>query len=150
MREYDEHQARPSEVIRVEARRGNENAVRVLLVLAAGFIGFVAGALLITSLNRAGKKDAAPAPPAIAGAKVPAKLHTIDFTFRYDIICSSDRTYRNCRILGFTGEKKRNSGGYFSEYENYLEQWLVLELPDGRKAYVPPHQIFAFEQTKGR
>ena len=99
-----------------------------------------------------------PVAPALAGQTVPAQLYKIDFTKRYDLICSGVGTsssgngtlvYHNCRILGFTGVSGKNAQPEYSSYNtDTFDKWVVLELPDKRHAFVPPNAIAAFEEAK--
>ena len=94
-----------------------------------------------------------PAAPALAGQTVPAQLFKIDFTKRYDLICSGSGNgalvYRNCRILGFTGGGVQAARPqYYSDDTDTFDKWVVLELPDLRHAFLPPSQIEAFEEAK--
>lgn len=93
-----------------------------------------------------------PEPPSVGGQPVPSKTFDVDFSKRYDLICSAQGgaplVYRDCRILGFTGEKSEASGSYGGK-NGYFESWLVLELPDRRLAYITPGEVRAFEETAG-
>lgn len=107
----------------------------------------------------------APRPPELGGQKVPAKLYEIRFDRRYDLFCSFYReeptVYRNCKILGFTGREEDSaqtgrgpgSGGYSgssgsASYDaKYFDHWLVLELADGRQAYIPANAVKYIEQA---
>src|SRR5207237_1388773 len=90
-------------------------------------------------------------PVELAGEKAPAKFYEIDFNKRYDLITQGYRgerlTYTNCKILGSTrpAEPKQSSG--LSSYSEYFEKWLVIELPDGRLAYLPADHIDMIEET---
>lgn len=96
-------------------------------------------------------RDRGPTPPSLAGQVVPAQPFNIDFKKRYDFHLSSQsgesRVYSNCRIVGFTagggGSSSLGSYGY-----EYFDHWLVIELPDKRRAFLPPHQILTFEEAK--
>ena len=110
---------------------------------------------------------AAPRPPELGGQQVPAKVYEIRFDQKYDLFCSFYREeptiYRNCKILGFTGggEESARSGrasgsggfafssgsGSASYYREYFDHWLVLELADGRLAYIPPNAVKYIEQA---
>jgi hypothetical protein len=130
--------------------------------------GLLTGLLLI-SLFKSGIASRAPkaaSPPELGGQKVPANRYEIQFNQKYDLFCSSydkePMIYRNCKIVGFTGgdestESRRISGssGFAlspvfssaSEYAEYFNRWLVLELADGRLAYVPPAAVRYIEQA---
>ncbi len=106
-------------------------------------------------------------PPELGGQKVPAKLFEVRFDQRYDIFCSfyekEATVYRNCKILGFTGNDEESeaaaresgsgslgfSSASLSDYYpvRYFHHWLVLELSDGRLAYIPPNAVKYMEQA---
>jgi hypothetical protein len=109
----------------------------------------------------------APRPPELGGQQVPAKVYEIRFDQKYDLFCSFYREeptiYRNCKILGFTGRGEESGGssrasgsagfvfssgsGSASNYREYFDHWLVLELADGRLAYIPPDAVKYIEQA---
>ena len=99
-----------------------------------------------------------PVPPALAGQTVPVQPYKIDFTKRYDLICtgvgsgpsgSGSLQYRNCRILGFTGAGGKGEEAQSSRYyTDTFDKWIVLELPDKRHAFLPPNAIAAFEEAR--
>lgn len=132
--------------------------------------GIVAGLLLVVLLIYSVASQNAPAPPRppeLGGQQVPAKVYKIPFDRKYDLFCSfygdEPTTYRNCKILGFTahGEESPGSsraagaGGFSSPsgsgsatyYTEYFDHWLVLELADGRLAYIPANAIKYIEQA---
>jgi hypothetical protein len=90
-------------------------------------------------------------PPEIAGQPAPDTFIAIDFSKRYDLHCSfygetEPYTFRNCKVRGFTGKSERR-GGYGLSSREYFDNWLVLEYPDGRLAYVPTNQIRFIEEA---
>jgi hypothetical protein len=106
-----------------------------------------------------------PRPPELGGQQVPAKAYQIRFDRKYDLFCSfyqeEPTTYRNCKILGFTGRDEEESAGTgrasgssgfvfssaSSQYREYFDHWLVLELADGRLAYIPPSAVKYIEEA---
>jgi hypothetical protein len=92
-------------------------------------------------------------PPIVGGQEVPNQNIIIDFTKRYDLVChhgETERAYNNCRILGYTGDKIRDAEGKLAPgffYSNF-GRWLALELPDGRRAFVPSGSIAFLEEAK--
>jgi hypothetical protein len=93
-------------------------------------------------------KEATPSAPRIAGIKVPEKTYEIDFSKRYNLtldLRSGPNTYSDCLIKGFTKSQPES----FSRYE-YFNAWLVVELPDGRIVYLPPHDVTMIEESKPR
>lgn len=92
-------------------------------------------------------------PPVVGGQEVPNQNIIIDFTKRYDLVChhgETARTYSNCRILGYTGDKIRDPEGNISPafFWGSFGRWLALELPDGRRAFVPSGSIAFLEEAK--
>ena len=75
----------------------------------------------------------------------------VGFKQRYDVYCvlipDSSTVYRNCRILGMTGQDEEGkSASFSSEWKgqwdsNLFDGMLVLETEDGRRAYVPPGSV---------
>jgi len=112
-----------------------------------------------------GTAPAGPRPPELGGQQAPARAFEIRFDRPYDVYCSAyseqPLIYRGCKILGFTGRiddsaragqesgsfafsSSSGSGSYSREY---FDHWLVLELSDGRQAYVPPSAVKYIEQA---
>ena len=108
-----------------------------------GFVAFVLAVILYVSSTSRGEQ-----PPVIAGQQVPQTIHKIDFSKRYDLIirgyAGENLVYRNCRIVGLTGDRQLSSGS--DSYQGW-DRWIVLELADGRLAYIPPSNVFSIEQT---
>ena len=94
--------------------------------------------------------------PSIGGQNVPQKTFQIDFNRRYNVICSGYQarkdavTYENVSILGFVGsaDPSRNTRGLSSYSYGYFNYWLVLELEDKRKVYLPSSSISIIEEVK--
>ncbi len=137
------------------------------------FIAFLvgcltAGLLLVALLVYAvvpKPKPEVPRPPELAGQQVPNSVFEIRFEKRYDLFCSffpeEPTIYHGCKFLGFTGrgeESNRSarsggvfsgssgSGSYYPESE-FFEHWLVIELKDGRRAYIPPRSVKYIEEA---
>jgi hypothetical protein len=92
-------------------------------------------------------------PPIVGGQEVPNQNIIIDFTKRYDLVCrlgETARTYNNCRILGYTGDKIRDAEGRLTSgfFHSGFGRWLALEMPDGRRAFVPSGSITFLEEAK--
>jgi hypothetical protein len=108
-----------------------------------GFVAFVLAVYLYLSSASRGERQ-----PVVAGQQVPQTVHTIDFAKRYDLVIrgygGEGFVYRNCRIVGFTGGRQEASGS--DSYQGW-NRWIVLELADGRLAYIPPSNVFSIEQT---
>jgi hypothetical protein len=124
-------------------------------------VGILAGLLLVLLIYAVISQPtpAGPRPPELGGQQVPSKVFEIQFDQKYDVFCSFFReeptTYRGCKILGFTGRGEESarpglgsgSGGFAfssgsgSYTTQYFDHWLVLELADGRLAYIPPNAV---------
>lgn len=133
------------------------------LILAGGLLAGLLFAAFVWGLA----PRPAPGPPELAGQKVPNAVHVIRFDRKYDLYCTFFRdeptTYRGCKILGFTASGKEKSGqasapefvgfsspsGSGSAYASgrHFEQWLVLELADGRKCFIPPGAVRYIEEA---
>lgn len=135
-------------------------------VLCGGILtGLMLGLLLYYAVPQTA--PAAPRPPEVGGQQVPTRAYEIQFDQKYDIFCSFYREeptiYRNCKVLGFIGRgeepagsgRASGSGGFVfssgsgsaSSYREYFDHWLVLELSDGRLAYIPPNAVKYIEQA---
>jgi hypothetical protein len=143
---------------------------RSALILSGGILtGLFIGVVFMSAIASQ-TRQAAPPPPKLGGQQVPAKRYQIQFEQKYDLYCSfyggDQTTYRNCRILGFIGPvedsaKARQDAGSSglglssvisspSYYTEYFDRWLVLELEDGRLAYIPPTAIKYIEQSSSK
>ncbi len=68
------------------------------------------------------------------------------------------KVYRNCRIVGFTKSReqiaKQSARGASSiskadfPTDSWFLAWLILELEDGRLAYIPPQTVKYIEQSE--
>lgn len=112
-------------------------------LLLGGIVAFILSMGLLAAV-RPGRDRV----PEVAGQQIPKTVHRIDFSKRYDLVVrgwGSERlVYRNCRIIGVTGNGD-SSGGSRSDYG--WDKWIVLELEDQRLAYIPPNSIFSIEQA---
>jgi hypothetical protein len=87
--------------------------------------------------------------PTVLGSSVPLTSHSIDFSRRYTIYTggrfseSSSTAFHAVRIVGYV-EKQARAG------DKYYEDWIVAELPDGRKLYLTPHSIKFMEEVSDR
>lgn len=133
--------------------------------------GLLACLFLLTALFFASASRRAPAtsrPPELAGQQVPARVYEIRFDQKCDLYCAFFRdeptVYRNCKVLGFTGREEGStraergspssgfafsSGSWSGSYSGrrYFDHWLVVELSDGRLAYVPPTAVRYIEEA---
>jgi hypothetical protein len=135
------------------------------LILGSGVLGLLL--LVVFLIYGAASRTApqAPRPPELGGQQVPAQVYEIRFDRKNDLFCSfygeEPTTYRNCRILGFTGRGEETSrtgrasgSGGFSSFSGsvsyateYFDHWLVLRLADGRLAYIPPNAVKYIEEA---
>jgi hypothetical protein len=120
----------------------------------------VAGVVLVVTLiavkNRSEGTRPTPRVPELVGQPVPATTFEIDFGKRYELHCSpagaqSEVVLHRCKIVGSTGPTQHHTvpSPYAELYGQglYYGRWLVLELPDGRRAYVPPESIHLIEES---
>jgi hypothetical protein len=134
--------------------------------------GILAGLLFVILIYGVSSQSAptTPRPPELGGQQVPDQIHEIRFDRRYDLFCSFYREeptiYRNCKIIGFTGSGEESigsgrasgSGGFSvlsgsgstSYYTKYFDHWLVLELADGRLAYIPSSAVKYIEEAAAK
>ena len=134
---------------------------RGTLILAGGLTAACLAFIVLISRINSRSTPVPPRPPELGGQRVPATIFEIRFDRRYDLHASMDRgepaLFRDCKILGFTGEgedagsSRAGSGGFssgsYSSRERYFEHWLVLELADGRLAYIPPSAVKYIEEA---
>ncbi len=91
--------------------------------------------------------------PAVAGQQVPQTYFQVDFSKRYNIGISgtyerSARSYENAKILGYTGPKRSEDVGGMSSKYAYFDDWLVIELSDGRRAFFASRSVSYLEEAK--
>lgn len=131
------------------------------VLIAAGSVGVlaavVAAAAAIGAASR--PRPAEVRPPEIGGQQAPAAVREIDFARRYDAHClffgDTPTVFRGCKVVGFTGPDTQPGGEPRSSFlsspgssQRYFHRWLVLELSDGRLAYVPPSALKYLETAK--
>jgi hypothetical protein len=118
------------------------------------FLGVLLMVLVFVAFKCSGNRSEL---PTLAGQKLPANMFQIDFSKRYNIFptggygSSGDRVYQNVKILGFVGSpegREKNAGSFMgSDYFSYFGKWLVLELYDTRKVYLPVSAIGVIEEA---
>jgi hypothetical protein len=80
-------------------------------------------------------------PPQIIGAELPVIEASIDLGKRYDIVYGASHgagqeKLTGVRILGYLrSDRDKTTGEYMDG------GWLVVELPDGRRAYLRPRSV---------
>jgi hypothetical protein len=118
---------------------------RILLFVALAVVILGGGAIWLALQPRQTQ------PPAIGGQQAPSQVRQIDFTLRYDVHCTfADReatVFRGCKVVGFTGPDAP-AGKFGGSSFGYFDRWLVLELSDGRLAYIPPTSLKYMETSK--
>lgn len=131
----------------------------VLVCVALFLSGAAAGALLFG--NGSSRRGDDRRPEEAEQPLLDMKL-VIDFDKRYDLTCEplgkegkEPRVIPRCKIRGFTGTKDRPKGSYSYGYSSgeprgLFDGWLVLELEDGRLAYVPPGSVRLIEESAPR
>ena len=130
---------------------------RKLLIIG----GIVGGGVVILALvaikNRTGEAaHPNPRSPELVGQPLPAETFEIDFGKRYDLHCAAVGDHavvlHRCKIIGSTGPGRHPQvpSPYAELYAQVLPsgRWLVLEMPDGRRAYVPPESIRLIEESE--
>ena len=112
--------------------------------LIAGVVIVIAFRIII-GLSRPAK------PPTIAGQEAPVVVFKLDFAKRYKVSCGSSYgneaplLYDNVKFLGFVGNNDQPRGSYSYDY---FDRWIVLELTDGRKVFLPLNSIRIIEEVK--
>jgi hypothetical protein len=102
--------------------------------------------MLLISVNACAAASGGNRVPQFAGQDVPNTAFTIDFSKRYNIVCSTSQQnlrYDNVRVLGYTGGQED-----FIKGHGNFQRWLVIERSDGRKAYLSPHSIIVVEEVE--
>jgi hypothetical protein len=80
-------------------------------------------------------------PPRIVGAELPITDARIDLSKRYDLVYGAphgpvQETLVGVRILGYLKSDRDETTGEYMD-----SRWLVVELPDGRRAYLRPRSV---------
>jgi hypothetical protein len=130
---------------------------RRLLIVGGILVVALVVVLVITARNRTQASRAAAArPPELVGRSVPEATFDIDFSKRYDLHCFPAGTHevvlRRCKVLGSTAGMTQRPRLPLGDEEYvlpgvYTGRWLVVELQDGRKAYVPPETVRLMEES---
>jgi hypothetical protein len=129
----------------------NRKLVIVGCVVAGGVVVLAA----IAIRNRSEENRPSSRPPELIGQPLPATTFEIDFDKRYDLTCTAAGDHavvlHRCKIVGSTGPGRHPSvpSAYAELYAQAMNsgRWLVLELPDGRRAYVPPESVRLIEES---
>ena len=126
----------------------------LILIGCAGV--FIAGTVIVAAIALHRPQQAKAQPPEIGGQEAPDAVRQIDFGKRYDAHCSfsgdEPTVFRGCKVVGFTGrdtpEEEGRSFSSSGSFHQIFNRWLVLELSDGRLAYVPPTALKYLESAK--
>lgn len=129
-----------------------------------GIFGFLFGIMIaamsqVFSNSTSGRQEREAKSPNSAGQTsapdrqaASLQLFKIDYSKRYDVVCTSDSTtpliYRNCLILGFTKTEGHSKKEADAPGEGQFDEWLVVKLPDARHAYLNTYEVRAIEETK--
>jgi hypothetical protein len=113
--------------------------------LVIAFFAYFAGfATVVIVLSRRKRRA-----PQLVGAALPEWPMPIDLTKRYDIDLgygypgASDQELLGVRILGYLrSDRDESRAGYVDS------RWLVVELDDGRKVYLKPHEIRRLQESR--
>ena len=98
------------------------------------------GALIALSLSLV-TRFRKPSPPRIIGTELPIIDSSLDLDKRYDIVYgagsgASPEKLTGVQILGYLRSSRDKTTGEYME-----GGWLVVELPDRRRAYLRPHSV---------
>ena len=129
---------------------------RSVLILTGCGGALIAGAVAVAAVALPRPQPAKAQPPEIGGQAAPDAVREIDFVKRYDAHCSffgdEPTVFRGCKVVGFTGRDTPGVEGssYSSSRSShqFFDRWLVLELSDGRLAYIPPTALKYLESAK--
>lgn len=86
-------------------------------------------------------------PPQIVGAELPILDSGIDLAKRYDLVYAAghgtgQEKMTGVRILGYLrSDRDQTTGDYMDS------RWLVIELEDGRRAYLRPRSVLWLLET---
>jgi hypothetical protein len=88
-------------------------------------------------------------PPKLAGAAIPETGDGLDIGKRYDIVYSAGEygshvgaTLHAVRIVGYVGRDDNEASKMYMWW-----RWLVVEFPDGRRAYLMPRSIVSLQES---
>src|SRR5690348_15440472 len=94
--------------------------VRKKMILGGVVAAVLLVGILVASVTALARSSATPHPPIVAGQTAPTKVVPIDFGKRYDLHCAlrTDQltVYRNCKIIGFTGQDGKDSSSSSGSY----------------------------------
>jgi hypothetical protein len=112
------------------------------IVVVAGwiFLGSLAIALLASATALIVRLFLGSRPPQMLGSELPATDAVIDLTKKYDIVYGSGHgpveKLIGIRIIGYLRSDRDATTGEYMD-----SRWLVVELADGRRAYLRPRSV---------
>ena len=107
-------------------------------------IGFAVGIAAVVALLGRRKRRA----PQLVGVALPEWRTPIDLDKRYDIDLGGayggqpERRLTGVRVLGYLRSDRDEARGEYVD-----SRWLVVELADGRKVYLKPHDIRRLDEA---
>ncbi|HWE40371.1 MAG TPA: hypothetical protein VG406_27715 [Isosphaeraceae bacterium] len=106
-------------------------------------VGLVGAAIMSAAIYLKQRSQSA-LRPQIVGAELPSIGEGIDLTKRYDIVYgTSEEKLVDIRILGYLRSDRDQTTGEYMD-----SRWLVVELPDGRRAYLRPRSVLWLLEAK--
>ena len=118
---------------------------QTLVALRFLAIGFLCGLVFLPLLKGLSRRKSNPRIPTVLGCAVPLAAHEIDFSKRYKLYTGSrfsdspSEHFSGVRIVGYVEKEDREGGKFYRD-------WIVGELPDGRKLYLMPGSIQFMEE----
>jgi len=93
-------------------------------------------------------------PPQIVGTQLPVLNESIDLSKRYDILYgeryeTAREKLSNVQILGYL-RSDRDEIRRPNDYSMEGSRWLVVGLPDGRRAYLRPQSVQWLVESEAR
>lgn len=128
------------------------------LLLGGGVLGgLVAGAMLSSAVFFMARPNPATNRPQLAGQTIKTDPIRIDFDRSIDLYLSpysgakeSPRIFRGCKILGVIGDETHAHERSSYKGHSFFQNWLCIELDDGRRAYVPSSDVEYFVDSEAQ
>jgi hypothetical protein len=132
---------RPVQVSWVVRRQEGLRVAEVVAIAGWLFLGSIALGVLGSLGLAAARLFIRSRPPQIVGAELPATDAGIDLTKRYDIVYGAGHAgvhekLSGVRILGYLRSDRDETTGEYID-----SRWLVVEMSDGRRAYLRPRSV---------
>ena len=121
---------------------------QLIAVLGWFFLASMAFGVLLSLAIPASRLIIKARPPQIVGAELPFIEASIDLSKRYDIVYgvghgASHERLTGVQILGYLRSDRDQTTGEYMD-----SRWLVVELPDGRRAYLRPRSVIWLLEAK--